>query len=109
MMTKSLCALTGSIILLTSLAGCSVFQKFQECGLLAECPGDAKITAEVEKRLREHPATQLPNLIYVSTFNDVVYLSGDVDTRSAKDDADLIARETPGVAHVVNTIVGQIP
>jgi len=85
---------------LSSLASCSVFQ---------QAPGDAKITADVHKRLREHTPTEEPNVIYVSTQNRVVYLTGDVDTRTAKDDAELIARETPGVKDVVNTIVGHVP
>jgi len=36
-----------------------------------------------------------------------VYLSGDVDSPSAKQEAELVARQTPGVTDVVNSIVGR--
>jgi len=39
----------------------------------------------------------------------VVYLSGLVDTRSEKEQAEADARGTPGVTDVVNTIVGHTP
>ena len=108
-MIRSTYAVTVGMTLLSSLAGCSAFQQIRQCGAFSECPGDAKITTEVEERLREHPSTQQPNVIYVSTFNRVVYINGDVDTRSAKDEAELIALEAPGVTDVVNSIVGQVP
>ena len=47
--------------------------------------------------------------IYVQTANHVVYLSGAVDTRIEKEEAEADARETAGVTDVVNTIVGHEP
>jgi osmotically-inducible protein OsmY len=92
----------ASLILLGALPA------YSKCGL-GGCPSDAKITVHVEKRLREDPATAPPNLIYVQTSNHVVYLSGLVDTRSEKKEAEADARGTAGVTDVVNTIVGHTP
>jgi osmotically-inducible protein OsmY len=98
---------TGALLLLVvMLTACTLFHQVHQCGL-AECPADAKITADVEARLQQHSSTQPPNTIYVSTFKGVVYLSGDVDSPSAKEKAELLARETPGVTDVVNSIVGR--
>ena len=96
----------GAMLLLGATTGCAFFHQVHQCGV-AECRGDAKITADVEARFREHSATQPPNTIYVSTFNGVVYLGGDVDSPSAKAEAELVARQTPGVTDVVNSIVGR--
>jgi osmotically-inducible protein OsmY len=79
------------------------------CATYGGDPGDAKITANVEKRLREDPETAPPNVIYVQTSNHVVYLSGLVDTRIEKEKAEADAREIAGVTDVVNTIVGHNP
>jgi osmotically-inducible protein OsmY len=105
---RSICIVTGVVLVLSSLAGCTAFQQLRQCGF-SGCPSDAKITADVEKRLLEHTSTAPPNEINVNTVNRVVYLSGDVDTRTVKVDAEVIARETPGVADVVNSIVGHAP
>ena len=96
---KSLYALGSALILSGALAGCATFGN----------PGDAKITADVVKRLQEDTATAPPNSIDVQTSNHVVYLSGLTDTRSEKVEAEADARATPGVTDVVNTIVGHTP
>jgi osmotically-inducible protein OsmY len=99
-------AVIGGVLVLGNLAGCSAFQALHRCGI-SECPGDAKITADVEARFQEHPLTQPPNTIYVSTFKSVVYLSGEVDSPRAKAEAESLARHTSGVTDVVNSIVGR--
>jgi hypothetical protein len=104
--TSSVSSMIGAILLLGCMAGCTLFHEVHQCGV-AECPGDAKITADVEARFQEHSSTQPPNTIYVSTFKGVVYLSGDVDSPTAKAEAESIARKTPGVTDVVNSIVGR--
>jgi osmotically-inducible protein OsmY len=83
------------------------FKPLHQCGIF-ECAGDAKITADVEARFREHAAIQPRSAIYVSTFNGVVYLGGAVDSPSAKAEAELLAREIPGVTDVVSSIVGMV-
>jgi osmotically-inducible protein OsmY len=108
MKTQSICAVTGAVLLLSSLAGCTVFQEVRQCGL-SECPADAKITVDVEKRLFDNTSTAPPNVIYVDTFKGMVYLSGYVENPTARADAEMIARETPGVANVLSSIVGHMP
>jgi osmotically-inducible protein OsmY len=93
---KTLYAMACVLILSGAAAGCATY-------------GDAKITADVETRLREDTATAPPNLIYVQTSDHVVYLSGLVDTRGEKQEAEADAREIAGVTDVVNTIVGHTP
>jgi len=102
---KLLYALASVLLLSGALAGCATFDK---CGL-GGCPGDSKITSDVEHRLRQDTATAPPNTIYVQTSDHVVYLSGLVDTRGEKERAEAIARQTAGVTEVVNTIVGHGP
>jgi osmotically-inducible protein OsmY len=102
---KLLCALASVLVFAGALPGCATFSK---CGL-SGCPGDAKITADVETRLRQDTATSPPNWVYVQTSDHVVYLSGMVDSRAAKQAAEADARQTAGVTDVLNTIVGHIP
>jgi len=75
-------------------------------GVLPGCAslGDAGVTSQVHARLDLHPALQPPNLITVQTFDGVVYLYGLVDTVFERELAGAVARETPGVARVVNSI-----
>src|ERR1700722_2988209 len=82
------------------LPGCAAFGK---CGFEG-CLGDAGITSQVHARLDLHPALGPPNLIRVQTLDGVVYLYGLVDTVFERELAGAIARETPGVARVVNSI-----
>jgi osmotically-inducible protein OsmY len=94
---KPFYALASVLILASALPGCATYG------------GDAKITSDVQTRLRQDTATAPPNTIYVRTSNHVVYLSGLADTRSEKEAAEADARETAGVTDVVNTIVGHAP
>jgi osmotically-inducible protein OsmY len=102
MKRSRLCAIACSAILLNGLAGCAVYQQYRQCGFF-ECPSDAKISADVKAHFRQHTATEPPNVIYVQTFNHVVYLSGLVDSVSDIDTAEAVARQTPGVTDVVSS------
>src|SRR5271170_5396320 len=97
-MNKLHYALAPILIFSGVLSGCATFGK---CGF-SGCPGDAKITAEVQDSLRQDSATAPPNTIYVQTSNHVVYLSGLVGPRGDKEEAEAIARQTAGVTDVVN-------
>jgi len=92
--------LAVSVLFICATSGCAVYRK---CGFTG-CPGDAQITAAVQARLREHPAVEPPNLIRVQTLDQVVYLYGVVDTELERYIAESAARETPGVARVVDSI-----
>jgi osmotically-inducible protein OsmY len=89
----------GFTLVLTGLvSGCAAERTF------AEDPEDAKITANVDELLARHPDLGPPNMIYVSTRDHVVYLSGLVDTGLVTENAEAIARQAPGVARVESTV-----
>jgi osmotically-inducible protein OsmY len=90
----------AALVLLAALAGCAAYTK---CGI-GGCPGDAKITAEVQALFDEHPALEPPNLLHVQTLDRVVYLTGLVDTDLERQMAESVARQAAGVAGVVNSI-----
>ena len=71
-----------SLVCLTLGSGCAVYRK---CGLEG-CPGDARITAEVQ------------------TLEKVVYLTGVVSTDLQREAAEAVALRAPGVKRVVNSI-----
>ena len=93
-------AMTFALVLMGMLAGCAAYHK---CGF-GGCPGDARITEEVQALFGEHPALEPPNLLQVHTVDRVVYLTGVVDTDLERQMAESIARRAAGVARVVNSI-----
>ena len=101
-MNKSSCSPALSIALLSAYAlfGCAVYDK---CGLPG-CPGDSKITQDVEASLNQHPELGAPNGIHVQTRNHVVYLSGKVSEGLMRETAEAIARHTNGVTEVEDDI-----
>ncbi len=68
------------------------------------CRGDAKITADVQARLKEHRELGPPNTVYVQTREGVVYLTGQVATDLQRETAETIAEKVPGAVRVVNSI-----
>jgi osmotically-inducible protein OsmY len=85
------------IILLSVLQGCATFEK---CGF-SGCPGDAKVTADVEAQLRQYADL---NLLHVQTLDNVVYLTGDVSTGLQRDHAEEVARQASDGARIVDSI-----
>jgi osmotically-inducible protein OsmY len=67
------------------------------------CPGDAKITAEIVSQFNQ--SRFLEPTIRVQTMDHVVYLDGVVSSGLEIDAAGSIARQVPGVARVLNSIV----
>src|ERR1700722_2544645 len=99
-MVKSNFTLTGTVaLILMGLTGCATYEK---CGLEG-CPGDAKITANVQAAFDHHPDLGPPNSINVETLNHVVYLSGVVSEGNMSETAESAAHEIKGVTRVVNT------
>jgi hypothetical protein len=84
------------------LGSCATLETLHKCG--SGCPGDAEMSAAVRARLYQHTELLAPNRVYVSTLDGIVYLSGQVATDTQRLDAEDIARATPGVTRVVNTI-----
>ena len=93
-------ALIVVLLLNGVLAGCAAERK---CGW-GGCPGDAQITANVQTQLNRHPDLEGVSSINVQTLDHVVYLSGEVSDGLMQDAAEGIARRSPGVSRVVNTI-----
>jgi osmotically-inducible protein OsmY len=91
------------LILSGALCGCALYSTYEKCGLHG-CPGDAKITAEVVSRFYQSRFLE-PNAIRVQTMDHVVYLDGVVSSGLEIDAAGSIARQVPGVAGVLNSIV----
>ncbi len=98
--SKRLEALTAALILLSGLVGCAATRN---C-VSDACAGDAKIIAAVEARFDRHPELEPPNTIDVQTINHVVYGHGLVDTTLEFSIAESVARDTPGVARVVDML-----
>jgi osmotically-inducible protein OsmY len=69
-----------------------------------ECKNDAKITADVQAKLKEHRELGAPNSVYVQTRGGVVYLTGQVVTELQRETAGHVAETAPGVGRVVNSI-----
>jgi osmotically-inducible protein OsmY len=99
-LTQQTHALALALAFTAALAGCAAYTK---CGI-GGCPGDAKITAEVQALFEEHPALEPPNLLHVQTLDRVVYLTGLVDTDLERQMAESVALQAAGVAKVVNSI-----
>lgn len=91
-----LAAITSMTILL-ALGGCSSTQT------TGEELDDALITTKVKSKLAADPTVN-PFEIDVDTLEQVVYLSGTVDTWDERMQAEHLARDTGGVVGVVNEL-----
>src|SRR5262249_17896424 len=89
-MKLSFIAISAALVI--SLAGCE-----------RRSASDTAITTAVKNKLAADPTTSAAR-INVDTSNVVVTLSGKVPTAAEKSEAERIARNTQGVAHVVNSI-----
>ena len=91
----------AAVIILTFAAtGCATYEK---CGFRG-CPGDASVTANVKARFNQHPELGPPDSINVQTLDHVVYLNGMVAMGLERQEAESVARATPGVTRVVDSI-----
>jgi len=93
--------LVWTLLLALPLAGC--VSSAAPC-TSAECQADAKITAGVQEKLKEHRELGPPNLVYVQTRRGVVYLTGQVATDLQRETAETVAGQVPGIVNVVNSI-----
>jgi len=91
-----------SLVALTvALAGCTVFSGRETTG---EYVDDATVTTRVNAQI-VGDASLRSSQISVETMQDVVQLSGFVDTAKAKERAGEIARNTAGVRSVRNNLI----
>lgn len=103
LLCPALALIATSLVATQVLCSCTAFSAYGKCGT-AGCPGDAQISAEIHKLLAAHPDLGPPNTIYVKTLDRVVYLSGQVATELQRETAEGLARSSPGVREVVDTI-----
>ena len=89
-----------SFLVTVAATGCATFGK---CGL-SECPGDARISADVRALLAQSPALGSPSPISVRTIDGVVYLRGLVSTPYQIEQAGSIAGQATGVVSVENQL-----
>ena len=99
----------GNPLLLASILLCTGTVDLQGCVSAPqcaseECKNDAKITADVQARLKEYRELGAPNTIYVQTREGIVYLTGQVATDPQRQTAEGLAGQVPGVVRVVNSI-----
>ena len=87
-----------AVTLTAALPGCATYEK---CGLEG-CPGDAKITTDVQAQLAQHG--EIGPRVHVQTLNGVVYLNGSVSEGLQRTTAESVASQTPSVAKVVDDI-----
>jgi osmotically-inducible protein OsmY len=92
--------LASALLLAVLLSACATNQKCDT----KSCSGDAEITEQVRTSLGQHSALMSTMNIGVQTINHVVYLTGLVDTGQERSIAESVAKETPGVTRVVNSI-----
>ncbi|HVV71477.1 MAG TPA: BON domain-containing protein [Verrucomicrobiae bacterium] len=97
--------LTG-VVALTSLTGCSMWEgkKARETGrTLNQYQSDKATSDRVADALKAAPVYKFPD-VQVQTFNANVQLSGFVHTQGQKEQAEKIAKQTPGVAKVIDDL-----
>ena len=89
-----------ALLLTAALSGCATYRK---CGF-AGCPGDAEITAAVNKEIENHPDFGPVGNFNVKTLDGVVYISGKVDTDLQKQAVEDVLSTVPNVRRVVNSV-----
>src|ERR1700738_2735710 len=99
---KPLYALASFLILTVALPGCATYR---ECGFNG-CPGDAKISANVQTLLDLTPEFGTPHSIAGQTINHVVYLNGFVSAGLESETAESVAGEAPDVGRGGDEIAG---
>lgn len=104
-MLRSLCSVAFVLVFTDVLSGCAVYNMYEKCGFHG-CSGDAKISAAILARFRQHSELE-PNAINVQTLDHMVYLYGVVSSSLEIDTAESIARKVSGVQGVVNSVVAQ--
>ena len=88
-------------LLLVPLTGCAYSEARAKCGA-GGCEGDAAITQQVQALFKQH--TEFGTQLYVKTMDQVVYLTGQVNTELQRDSAESLARGVTGVRKVINNV-----
>jgi osmotically-inducible protein OsmY len=97
----SLKSIFVALALTTSLVACSAISGRETAG---EYVDDSTLTAKVKSAIYQDPALKVME-IGVETMQNVVQLSGFVDSTESKDRAGEVARDVSGVKDVTNDLV----
>jgi len=89
------------LVVSSALASCTVFSGRETAG---EYVDDATVTTKVNAQIVNEPSLR-SSQINVETMQDIVQLSGFVDSVQAKERAGAIARSVFGVRSVRNNII----
>ncbi len=98
---KQIRTILTDLALVTMVAGCAAISGRESSGAYVD---DATITAKVKADIFDDSSLKLSQ-IGVETFQDVVQLSGFVDSSRAKERAGQIARNVAGVRDVKDSLV----
>ena len=96
--THKIRVFVATLIVAAALPGCALSPQSSGSG------ADQKITADVQARFKQHSELGAPDQIDVKTVNGVVYLNGSVSVGTHRDYAESLAKQTPGVTKVVDSI-----
>jgi osmotically-inducible protein OsmY len=95
--------LTGLAFVGLAFCGTPIFQSCRSTTPAREQMSDAGITSKIKAKFVGDPDVKAFD-VSVNTEEGVVYLTGRVDNKFQKEEAERIARETDGVVRVVNHI-----
>jgi osmotically-inducible protein OsmY len=101
---KNIMRLTTAILVAGALSACAVTSGRESGGDYVD---DAGITTKVKTQLAADVGLTPANQIHVETYQNVVQLSGFVDTAAHKAEAESVARGVEGVRDVQNKITVQ--
>ena len=94
-------AATLALIPVTFNTGCAVTRGKETAGAYTK---DSEITAKIKADLYKDPAVKGTE-VHVTTLNGVVQLSGFIESQTARDRAEQIARSVSGVVEVQNSLI----
>src|SRR6266850_2218262 len=97
----ALTAATLALIPVTFNTGCAVTRGHETAGAYAK---DTEITAKIKAKMYKDPDVKGTE-VHVTTLNGVVQLSGFVDSQTARERAEQIARSVSGVVEVHNSLL----
>ena len=92
------------LVAASAFCGCATYGDSSRCRD-ATCAEEARVTTEVERRIREQRDLNPPNQIYAQTVGGTVYLSGQVTTDVQRYEAERIAQQVGGVRHLVDMLM----
>ena len=96
--TNKIRVFIATLIVAGALPGCAVSPQSSNSS------ADQKITADVQASFRQHSELAAPDQIDVKTVNGVVYLNGSVSAGTQREFAESVAKQTPGVTRVIDSI-----